>query len=141
MLEQSNFLLVCSCLIYLNPHNYFCAPLLFPCEFLIRAFSRPHRHPPPLQQTPNQRPPNLLNKHKQWEQKAMPPLQAKRHKIQSLRQVWNAIAPILMRRIRRGLFLEIPLRLDKPVSCAVTCIFHQLMETYLQRNNYYKQVE
>jgi hypothetical protein len=74
----------------------------------------------------------------------MPPLQAKRHKIQSLRQAWNGnvpIAPILIRRKGRGLFLEIPMRLDKPVSCAVTCIFHQVMETHLQRNNYYREAE
>ncbi len=74
----------------------------------------------------------------------MPPLQAKRHKIQSLRQVWNGdvpIAPIPMRWICRGLFLEIPLRLDKPVSCAITCVFHQVMETHLQRINYYRDTE
>jgi hypothetical protein len=74
----------------------------------------------------------------------MAPLQAKRHKIQSLQQVWNGnvpIASILMRRICQGLFLEIPLRLDKPVSCTVTCIFHQVMETHLQRNNYYGEAE
>jgi hypothetical protein len=64
----------------------------------------------------------------------MPPLQAKRHKIQSLWQVWNGnvpIAPILMRRICQRLFLEIPLRLDKPASCAITCAFHQVMVTQL----------
>ncbi len=32
------------------------------------------------------------------------------------------IAPIPTLRICRGLFLEIPLRLDKPVSCAITCV-------------------
>ncbi len=66
----------------------------------------------------------------------MPPLQAKRHKIHSLQQFWNGnvpIAPILMRRLCRGLFLEITLRLDKPVSCAITCVFHQVMEMHLQR--------
>jgi hypothetical protein len=29
----------------------------------------------------------------------------------------------------------------KPVSCAVTCIFHQVMETHLRRNNYYREAE
>jgi hypothetical protein len=66
----------------------------------------------------------------------MPPLPAKQHKIKSLLQkVWNEnvfIAPILIRRICRGLFLEIPMKWDKPVSCAVNCIFHQVMETQLQ---------
>jgi hypothetical protein len=33
-------------------------------------------------------------------------------------------------------FLEIPMRLDKPVSIAETCIFHQVIETHLQRINY-----
>ncbi len=64
----------------------------------------------------------------------MSPLQAKWHKIQSLQQVWNGnvpIAPIQMRRICLGLFLEIPMRWDKPVSCAVTCVFHQVMKTHL----------
>ncbi len=115
LLKQSNFLLLFSHLIHLNPCNCFCALNLFPCEFLIRAFSRHHRHPPPSQKTPNQRPINLPNKHYQWEQKAMPPLQAKWHKIQNLWQVWNGnvpIAPILMRRLCQGLFLEILLRLD-----------------------------
>jgi hypothetical protein len=95
--KQSNLLLLCSCLIYLNPCNCFCGLPLFPCEFLIRAFSCHHPHPPPLQKTLNQRPPNLLNKHKQWEQKAMPLLHAKRHKIQSLQLFWNGnvtIAPL-----------------------------------------------
>ncbi len=32
--------------------------------------------------------------------------------------------------------LEIPLRLDKPTSCAITCVFHQVMETQLQTINY-----
>ena len=69
----------------------------------------------------------------------MPPLQAKQHKIQSLRQFLNGnvpVAPIPTLRICRGLFLEIPLRLDKPVSCAITCMFHQVMETHLRRINY-----
>ncbi len=72
----------------------------------------------------------------------MPQLHAKWHKIQSLRQVWNGnvpIAPILMRRICQGLFMEIPVRLDEPVSCAVTCFFHQVMEAHLRRNNYYRE--
>ncbi len=25
--------------------------------------------------------------------------------------------------------MEIPLRLDEPLSCAITCMFHQVMET------------
>ncbi len=61
-------------------------------------------------------------------------LQAKQHKIQSLRQFLNGnvpIAPIPTMRICRGMFLEIPLRLDKPVSFAITCVFHQVMETHL----------
>jgi hypothetical protein len=65
----------------------------------------------------------------------MPPLQAKRHKIQSLQQFLNRnvpIAPIPTLRIRQGLLLEIPLRLDKPVSFDITCVFHQVMETHLQ---------
>ncbi len=69
----------------------------------------------------------------------MPQLQAKRHKIQSLQQFLNGnvpIAPIPMMRIRQGLFLEIPLRLDEPVSCAIACVFHRVMETHLQRINY-----
>ncbi len=73
----------------------------------------------------------------------MPPLQAKWHKIQSLQQVWNGnvpIAPILMRRIGQGLYLEILMRQDKPVSFAVTCIFHQVMEIQLRRN-YYREAE
>jgi hypothetical protein len=64
--------------------------------------------------------------------------------IQSLQQMWNGnvpIAPIQMRRLCRWLFLEIPLRLDKPVSCAITCVFHQVMETHLQRNSYYRETE
>jgi hypothetical protein len=69
----------------------------------------------------------------------MPTLQAKLHKIQSLQQVWNGnvpITPILMRWICQGLFLEMPLRLDEPVSCAITCFFHQVMETHLRGINY-----
>jgi hypothetical protein len=69
----------------------------------------------------------------------MAPLQAKRHKIQRLQQFLNGnvpIAPILTMQICRGLFLEIPLRLDKPVSCATTCVFHQVIETHLPRINY-----
>ena len=69
----------------------------------------------------------------------MAPLQAKWDKIQRLQQFLNGnvpIAPIPMMRICPGLFLEIPLRLDKPVSCAITCVFHQVMETHLQRINY-----
>jgi hypothetical protein len=68
----------------------------------------------------------------------MPPLQAKRHKIQNLRQFLNGnvpIAPIPTQRICQGLFLEIPMRVDKPVSCAITCVFHQVMETHLRRIN------
>ncbi len=45
------------------------------------------------------------------------------------------IAPIPTLRICQGLFLELPLRLDEPVSCAITCVFHQVMETHLQRIN------
>ncbi len=45
------------------------------------------------------------------------------------------IAPIPTQMIRQGLFLEIPLRLDEPVSCAITCMFYQVMETHLQRIN------
>jgi hypothetical protein len=70
----------------------------------------------------------------------MPPLQAEWHKIQSLKLFWNGnvpIAPIQMRRICRGLFLEIPMRQDEPVSCAVTCVFYQVMKTQLQRINNY----
>jgi hypothetical protein len=47
----------------------------------------------------------------------MPPLQAKQHKIQNLRQFLNGnvpIAPIPTQRICQELFLEIPLRVDKP---------------------------
>jgi hypothetical protein len=69
----------------------------------------------------------------------MAPLQATRHKIQSLWQFLNRnvpIAPIPTMRICRGLFLEIPLRLDEPVSCAITCVFYQVMETHLRRINY-----
>jgi hypothetical protein len=68
----------------------------------------------------------------------MPPLQAKQHKIQNLRQFLNgnvSIAPIPTQRIWQGLFLEIPLRVDKPVLCAITCVFHQVMETHLRRIN------
>jgi hypothetical protein len=70
----------------------------------------------------------------------MPPLQAKQHKFQNLQQFLNGnvpIAPITTQRICRGLFLEIPLRVDEPVSCAITCVFHQVMETLLQRINNY----
>ncbi len=45
------------------------------------------------------------------------------------------IAPISTQRICQELFLEIPLRVDKPVSCAITCVLHQVMETHLQRIN------
>ncbi len=120
-------------LIYLNPCNCFCALPSFPCEFLIRVFFCHHHHSPPSPQTPN-----LLHKHKQWDQNVMPPLQAKRHKIQSLWQFFNEnvpTAPILTVRICWGLFLEIPLRLDKLVSCAITCSFHQVMESHLQKIN------
>ena len=68
----------------------------------------------------------------------MAPLQAKWDKIQRLQQFLNGnvpIAPIPKMRICRGLFLEIPLRVNKPVSCAITCVFHQVMETNLQRIN------
>jgi hypothetical protein len=68
----------------------------------------------------------------------MPPLQAKQHKIQNLQQFLNRnvpIAPIPTQRICQGLFLEIPLRVDEPVSCAITCVFHQVMETHLRRIN------
>jgi hypothetical protein len=68
----------------------------------------------------------------------MPPLQAKLHKIQNLGQFLNGnvpIAPIPTQRICQGLFLEIPLRVDEPVSCAITCVFHQVMETHLRRIN------
>jgi hypothetical protein len=68
----------------------------------------------------------------------MPPLQAKQHKIQRLRQFLNGnvpIAPIPTLRICRGQFLEIHLRLDEPVSCAITYVFHQVMETHLRRIN------
>ena len=40
------------------------------------------------------------------------------------------IAPIPTQRICQGRFLKIPLRVDKPVSCAITCVFHQVMETH-----------
>jgi hypothetical protein len=30
---------------------------------------------------------------------------------------------------------------DKPVSCAVTCVFHQVMKIHLQRNNLYLEAE
>ncbi len=62
----------------------------------------------------------------------------------SLQWVWNGnvpITPILMWRLCRGLFLKIPLMREKPVSCAITCVFHQVMETHLQRNNYYRETE
>jgi hypothetical protein len=45
------------------------------------------------------------------------------------------IAPMLTQRICQGLFLEITLRVDEPVSCAITCVFHQVMETHFQRIN------
>ncbi len=66
----------------------------------------------------------------------MPLLQTKRHKIQRLGPFWNRnvlIAPLQTSRICWLLFLEIPLRLDEPVFFAETCIFHQVMETHLQR--------
>jgi hypothetical protein len=69
----------------------------------------------------------------------MAPLQAKRHRIQRLQQFLNGnvpIAPIPTMSICQGLFLEIPLRLDEPVSCAITCVFHQVVETHLRRINY-----
>jgi hypothetical protein len=68
----------------------------------------------------------------------MPPLQTKQHKIQNLQQFLNGkvpIAPVPTQRICQGLFLEIPLRVDEPVSCAITCVLHQVMETHLQRIN------
>ncbi len=68
----------------------------------------------------------------------MRPLQAKQHKIQNLRQFLNGNVPIAStptQRICQGLFLEIPLRVDKPVSCAITCVFYQVMETHLGRIN------
>ena len=74
----------------------------------------------------------------------MPLLQAKWHKIQNLRLWKNGnipIAPLQMRRICWLLFLEIPLRLDKPVSIAKTCVFHQVIETHLQRINYERDTE
>ncbi len=74
----------------------------------------------------------------------MPLLQAKWHKIQSLWLFWNGnvpVAPLQMRRICWLLFLEIPLRLDEPVSIAETCIFHQVIETQLQRINYLRGTE
>ncbi len=46
------------------------------------------------------------------------------------------MVPIPRMRICRGLFLEIPLRLYEPVSYAITCMFHQVMETHLQRISY-----
>jgi hypothetical protein len=56
--------------------------------------------------------------------KAMPPLQATRHKNQSLWQVMNGNVPnalIQMRTICWEMSLEILMRGDKSVSCAVTC--------------------
>jgi hypothetical protein len=45
------------------------------------------------------------------------------------------IAPIPTPRICQGLFLEIPLRLYEHGSCAITCVFHQVMGPHLQRIN------
>jgi hypothetical protein len=73
----------------------------------------------------------------------MAPLQAKQHKIQSLWQFLNGnvpIASITTLRICGGIFLEIPLRLDEPVSYAITCMFHEVMETCLQRINYERYI-